>query len=116
MDLRRIAMSATAASPVPGAVPFGNLPPLQLAMLPVFVGLFAYVGPGILWAALAQAGTLIIIRGVVAFLAMAIISRRRTLSDGSSPHSERIDCGYTERQPRKSSRHRTHDVTRVMND
>ncbi|MGH8731890.1 MAG: Nramp family divalent metal transporter, partial [Burkholderiales bacterium] len=47
-------MSATPAAPAPGAVPFGNLPPLRLATLPVFIGLFAYVGPGILWAALAQ--------------------------------------------------------------
>ena len=47
-------MSATPAAPAPGAVSFGHLPPLQLATLPVFVGLFAYVGPGILWAALAQ--------------------------------------------------------------
>src|SRR3990172_2582810 len=47
-------MSATPTASSPGAVSFGNLPPLQLATLPVFVGLFAYVGPGILWAALAQ--------------------------------------------------------------
>ena len=47
-------MSPTPASPARGAVPFGNLPPLQLSTLPVFIGLFAYVGPGILWAALAQ--------------------------------------------------------------
>ncbi len=47
-------MSATPAAPAPGAVPFGHLPPLQLSTLPVFIGLFAYVGPGILWAALAQ--------------------------------------------------------------
>ncbi len=32
----------------------GHLPPLQLATMPVYVGIFAYLGPGILWAALAQ--------------------------------------------------------------
>ncbi len=32
----------------------GALPPLQLATMPAFVGIFAYIGPGILWAALAQ--------------------------------------------------------------
>ena len=32
----------------------GVLPPLQLATLPVYLGLLAYVGPGLLWAALAQ--------------------------------------------------------------
>jgi Mn2+/Fe2+ NRAMP family transporter len=35
-------------------VPLGHLPPLQLATMPVYVGLLAYIGPGILWAALAQ--------------------------------------------------------------
>jgi hypothetical protein len=33
---------------------FGHLPPLQLATMPIFVGIFAYIGPGILWTALAQ--------------------------------------------------------------
>jgi Mn2+/Fe2+ NRAMP family transporter len=32
----------------------GSLDPLKLAIVPAFLGLFAYVGPGILWAALAQ--------------------------------------------------------------
>ncbi|MBI3988972.1 MAG: Nramp family divalent metal transporter, partial [candidate division NC10 bacterium] len=32
----------------------GALDPLKLAVIPAFVGVFAYVGPGILWAALAQ--------------------------------------------------------------
>jgi Mn2+/Fe2+ NRAMP family transporter len=35
-------------------VPLGTLAPLKMASLPVFMGIFAYVGPGILWAALAQ--------------------------------------------------------------
>jgi Mn2+/Fe2+ NRAMP family transporter len=36
------------------AYPLGKLPPLALATMPAFVGIFAYIGPGILWAALAQ--------------------------------------------------------------
>jgi Mn2+/Fe2+ NRAMP family transporter len=32
----------------------GKLPPLELATMPVFTGVLAYIGPGILWAALAQ--------------------------------------------------------------
>jgi len=32
----------------------GHLDPLKLAVVPTFMGIFAYVGPGILWAALAQ--------------------------------------------------------------
>jgi len=35
-------------------VALGHLPPLQLATMPAFLGVFAYIGPGILWAALAQ--------------------------------------------------------------
>jgi Mn2+/Fe2+ NRAMP family transporter len=34
--------------------PLGRLPPLALATMPVFGSIFAYIGPGILWAALAQ--------------------------------------------------------------
>ncbi len=33
---------------------FGNLSALQLATLPVCAGVFVYIGPGLLWAALAQ--------------------------------------------------------------
>ncbi len=32
----------------------GSLDPLKLAVVPAFMGVFAFVGPGILWAALAQ--------------------------------------------------------------
>jgi len=35
-------------------MPLGALDPLKLAVIPTFLGVFAYVGPGILWAALAQ--------------------------------------------------------------
>jgi hypothetical protein len=37
-----------------GARALGTLDPLKLAVVPAFLGVFAYVGPGILWAALAQ--------------------------------------------------------------
>ena len=35
-------------------IPMGKLDPLKLAVMPTFLGIFAYIGPGILWAALAQ--------------------------------------------------------------
>ncbi|MCI0532038.1 MAG: Nramp family divalent metal transporter, partial [candidate division Zixibacteria bacterium] len=35
-------------------VPLGTLAPLKMAALPTFMGIFVYIGPGILWAALAQ--------------------------------------------------------------
>jgi len=35
-------------------VPLGALPPLKMENIPMFKGIFAYIGPGILWAALAQ--------------------------------------------------------------
>jgi Mn2+/Fe2+ NRAMP family transporter len=37
-----------------GEVQMGKLEPLKLAVLPTFLGVFIYIGPGILWAALAQ--------------------------------------------------------------
>ncbi len=37
-----------------GEVSMGKLDPLKLAVLPTFLGIFLYIGPGILWAALAQ--------------------------------------------------------------
>jgi len=37
-----------------GEASLGTLSPLKMAVLPTFVGIFAYIGPGILWAALAQ--------------------------------------------------------------
>jgi len=37
-----------------GEVAMGKLDPLKLAVLPTFLGIFIYIGPGILWAALAQ--------------------------------------------------------------
>ena len=37
-----------------GEVQMGKLDPLKLAVLPTFLGVFIYIGPGILWAALAQ--------------------------------------------------------------
>ena len=39
---------------VEGQVALGHLDPLKLAVVPTFMGIFAYMGPGILWAALAQ--------------------------------------------------------------
>jgi len=39
---------------IEGEVHLGRLDPLKLAVVPTFMGIFAYVGPGILWAALAQ--------------------------------------------------------------
>ena len=45
---------STAQTPGQQSVALGHLPPLQLATMPVFVDIFAYLGPGILWAALAQ--------------------------------------------------------------
>ena len=47
-------MTANQAAQEPGERPLGHLAPLKLATMPVYVGLFAYIGPGILWAALAQ--------------------------------------------------------------
>jgi hypothetical protein len=38
---------------VEGQVALGHLDPLKLAVVPTFMGIFSYVGPGILWAALA---------------------------------------------------------------
>ena len=38
----------------PNTMALGALPPLRLATVPVFMGVFVYLGPGILWAALAQ--------------------------------------------------------------
>jgi len=40
--------------PIGGEVSMGKLEPLKLAAVPTFLGVFAYIGPGILWAALAQ--------------------------------------------------------------
>jgi Mn2+/Fe2+ NRAMP family transporter len=37
-----------------GEVPLGKLDPLKLAIVPTSLGIFVYIGPGILWAALAQ--------------------------------------------------------------
>ncbi|HEX9920423.1 MAG TPA: Nramp family divalent metal transporter [Candidatus Methylomirabilis sp.] len=37
-----------------GEVPMGKLDPLKMAVMPAFLGVLAYIGPGILWAALAQ--------------------------------------------------------------
>ena len=37
-----------------GEIAMGKLEPLKLAAMPTFLGIFAYLGPGILWAALAQ--------------------------------------------------------------
>lgn len=37
-----------------GEVPMGKMEPLKLAILPTFMGIFAYVGPGLIWAAMAQ--------------------------------------------------------------
>jgi Mn2+/Fe2+ NRAMP family transporter len=45
---------STANLTMPARQALGSLPPLQLATMPVFAGLFIYIGPGILWAALAQ--------------------------------------------------------------
>jgi len=39
---------------VEGEVALGRLEPLKLAAVPTFMGIFAYLGPGVLWAALAQ--------------------------------------------------------------
>lgn len=39
---------------IEGEAHLGRLDPLKLAVVPTFMGIFAYVGPGILWAALAQ--------------------------------------------------------------
>ena len=35
-------------------VPLGRLEPLKIAVVPAFVGLWAAMGPGVIWAALAQ--------------------------------------------------------------
>lgn len=45
---------STAQSAAPTQFSLGKLPPLELATMPVFAGVLAYIGPGILWAALAQ--------------------------------------------------------------
>ncbi len=37
-----------------GGVAMGHMDPLKLAIMPTFLGIFAYVVPGILWAAMAQ--------------------------------------------------------------
>ena len=47
-------MTANQAAQDPSERPMGALAPLKLATLPVYAGLLAYIGPGILWAALAQ--------------------------------------------------------------
>jgi hypothetical protein len=47
-------MTANTAPEVYKPAALGALPPLQFATMPVYVGLLAYIGPGILWAALAQ--------------------------------------------------------------
>jgi Mn2+/Fe2+ NRAMP family transporter len=48
-------MGTSGAAPVTQEeVQLGHLPPLKLATLPAFAGMLAYLGPGILWAALAQ--------------------------------------------------------------
>jgi Mn2+/Fe2+ NRAMP family transporter len=47
-------MTAIQAAQDSSERPLGTLAPLKLATLPAYAGLFAYIGPGILWAALAQ--------------------------------------------------------------
>lgn len=39
---------------IEGAVPMGHNDPLKLAAMPTAIGMFAWIGPGILWGALAQ--------------------------------------------------------------
>jgi hypothetical protein len=39
---------------IEGVVPFGKLDPLKIAAVPTAIGMFAWIGPGLLWAALAQ--------------------------------------------------------------
>lgn len=52
--LRRYTMARNITSITAEEVSLGSLPPLKMAALPIFMGLFTYIEPGILWAALAQ--------------------------------------------------------------
>jgi Mn2+/Fe2+ NRAMP family transporter len=47
-------MEGTQPAPQVAERALGHLPPLKLATMPVYMGLLVYIGPGILWAALAQ--------------------------------------------------------------
>jgi hypothetical protein len=41
-------------APPPVEAPLGTLAPLRLVGMPAYAGLLVYIGPGVLWAALAQ--------------------------------------------------------------
>ena len=38
----------------PTSIPLGRLAPLKMAAVPTFAGMLKYIGPGIVWAGLAQ--------------------------------------------------------------
>ena len=44
----------SAETPTEATRPLGKLAPLKLAAMPTFAGMLKYIGPGIVWAGLAQ--------------------------------------------------------------
>jgi Mn2+/Fe2+ NRAMP family transporter len=54
MEEKKKSADSNRGHPIAGEVHLGKMDPLKLAMVPTFLGIFIYIGPGILWAALAQ--------------------------------------------------------------